>query len=159
MTFLLFRPPFAFQHSTFVLALAFHRLEHHRQFVMGQQLKHVHRWNLVVSGPLSQEMWNLLFVFCGTQVTQWTYTDLKNQKKKKNGRALHWDCFCSSRNLTISICHSASIHVYQPVILCSTRLCRQLVEIRSQVQPFLMQCVCLVRLDPIERKIRMFFAR
>ena len=43
VTLLLFRPPFAFQQSSFVLALAFHRLDHHRQFVMGQQLKFVHR--------------------------------------------------------------------------------------------------------------------
>ena len=65
--------------------------------------------------------------------------------------------FCSYRNLSVSICHSASIRAYLPVTLCSTIPCRQLVEIRSQVRPFQMQCVCLVRLDPIEQRIRVLF--
>ena len=45
------------------------------------------------------------------------------------------------------------------MILCSTRLCRHLVEIRSQVRPFPDAVVWLVRLDPIERRVRMLFSR
>ena len=65
--------------------------------------------------------------------------------------------FRSSRNLSILICHSASMSVYLLVILCNTRLYRQLVEIRSQVQPFLMRCVWLVRLDPSNEGFACFF--
>ena len=61
----------------------------------------------------------------------------------------------------LETCQSRSAIPPQFVFTCSwfsaVQDYRQIVEIRSQVQPFLMRCGWLVRLDPIERRIRMLF--
>ena len=56
LTLLLFRPPFALLHSSFVLALRFHRLDHLQHIAMVPQVAYVLRWNFVVSEPLLREV-------------------------------------------------------------------------------------------------------
>ena len=137
--------PFVFLHSSFVLAPTFHRPGRHQQFAMIPQ---------AAQASVARDVESLVCQF------RRPFTDVDRQFKMRTnmescGCASLRLFFCPSRNRTFSICHCISHRVYLLVVLCSTRLYHQRVEIRSQAQPFLMLCVCLVRLFAIGRGICM----